>query len=219
MWKTRAHVGVTVAMFLCVLGSSLAACSTTTSAGVISPTNTAGPSPTATKVPVGPITGVTLGGIRASFDAKYPNVDPLSDDLLRIYLVSLSGYSLDLGVHLESGSDGQKHASSVGVGPHANDTPDTWTYAVGQSFITPFLPSDAVYQKDTTYLGVVEHVYTSHNLALTFPASAFPATDRAAGILAPPGTFEWDCYRTIESAPDYKSSCNMDLGAPLGPLT
>lgn len=193
---------------------------TGTPAQTLTPTSSATPTATRTPtpIPVEPITGVTLGGIRASFDAKYPNVDSFSDDLLRIYRVSWSGYSLDLGVHLQAGTDGQTHASSVGVGPHANDTPDTWTYAVGQGFITPFLPADAVYQKDITYLGVVEHVYVSHNLALTFPASDFPAKDRAAGILAPPGTFEWDCYRSIESAPDYKSSCSMDLGAPLGPI-
>jgi hypothetical protein len=210
---TQATQEVTQTPTPLIFTSTDAPIETATPSSSVTPT----PTPTATPIPAGPIMAATLGGTLSAFDAKYPNKDSLSTDLLPIYLVSQSGYSLSYGVHLQAGLDGQNHASSVGVDPYANTTPDTWTYAVGQSFITPFLPADAVYQHDITYQGVVEHVYTSQNLALTFPASDFPAKDRAAGILAPQGTFEWDCSRTIESNPGHQSQCSMDLGAPLGP--
>ena len=149
------------------------------------------PAPTAT--PTGPqsITGVTLGGIQDAFTAAFG--DPVMTGSIPHYQFTLAD-GTQAGICFcgtSTGLDGQQHLEFMKVGPGPNVT---WTLATKNTVVKRFMPPDAVYVRtiQDPDVGPIL-VYTSADLAKTFPASEF--TDSAGGPNPPAGTFSVTCQQ------------------------
>ena len=146
-----------------------------------------------TATPTGPhiITEATLGGTQDAFTAKYGA--PVT-----------SGPTVDYGFTLADGTgagvcicgtaaglDGRQHVEYMKVGPVIGVT---WTHATKTAEAKQFMPLDAIYVRtiQDPDVGPIL-VYTSADLAKTFPASEF--TDSAGGPNPPAGTFSVTCQQ------------------------
>lgn len=151
--------------------------------------------PKATATPAGPqlLTGATLGGLQAAFQAKYGT--PTGTGAAKTY-------HFDQGVvtattSSDASSDGKTHISSLRVGPASG----SWDAATALPICQQFLPPDAVFGQEQTVAGYGnERVYTSVRLALSVPAGDFNG--------APAGTF------SIEDGPGWplNTGCIIVLG-------
>ncbi len=141
------------------------------------------------------ITDATLGGTQDAFQATY-GASPSGTGLTQSYPFS-QGHIMATSAS-DPSSDGKNHIISLRVGP----TSGAWDAATATPICAGFLPTDAqfVNEQQVTNLGT-ERVYTSADLAATFPASAWKSTA--------PGTLVMELGAGFPSNP----GCIITLGA------
>ena len=105
------------------------------------------------------------------------------------YLTKLNEHDVVVIVHVDRGTDGHSHVSTLNVAPPAYSG-TTWDAATTLSIAAMFLPSDAQHAGDNGLGDGIDHHYTSADLALTFPAALFTDT---YGNRVTQGTFILHC--------------------------
>lgn len=191
-------------------GTSVANSSTAT----IAPTNTSAPAtptstpkPTATAMPSGPqrISGPTIGGTEASFQQKYGDPSYNTNDI-RHYDATINGAEVLIVVRLDSAKGGKRAGWMHLVTPNPGDG-TVWSKTTAEAIAKRFLPPDAnfVESKSVPDFGT-EQVYTSSDLAISFPDDAFTNIDTSAPVT--PGTFYYSCGNHNEP----EGGCTVNLG-------
>lgn len=105
--------------------------------------------------------GATFGGPLCAFAQRYGDQ----------YFSNFVTDGIKLNTNFDQGVDGAPHVSRLDVIPMERTT--TWTQQQAQQICLPFLPSDAIHQRDSRdQYGDVLQYYASAHLAATFPASS-----------------------------------------------
>lgn len=153
--------------------------------------------PKATATPAGPqiLTGATLGGLQAAFQAKYGSPIDNGSGTAKAYHFSQGIVTATPAG--DTSSDGKTHIASLRIGPASG----SWDEATATPICAQFLPPDAQFVNEQQVSGYgQERVYTSASLALSLPADDFNG--------AAPGTF------AMELGPNFpfNKGCIIILG-------
>lgn len=209
-WNTGPQIGYALAVMvvlvlLCAgigiatsLGSRKTVSATATRAPVVQVSTTRVP---LTPTPTGPhlLTDTTLGGTEEAFQATYGTPSGAGNDQTYPFPKGL----VTATPALTASADGIAHVASVRVGPPSG----SWDAPTATSICAQFLPPDAQSVNERQVAGRgLERIYTSADLAATFPAYAF--TTATTGDPVAPGTL------AMEVGPDFplNTGCILILG-------
>ncbi len=165
------------------------------------------PTATPTSAAAHLISGATLGGTAAAFDAVLgPRVDA------ETWSTSIGGQPAYLMIATQPGTDGSERAASIVIGPPPELlATETWDLATLSSYAQRLLPSDATPAgTESGPNGTTVHDLHSDQLTATFPAATFtndPGTRQVA-----PGSLNWSCYLASPQGGNGVNQCQISVG-------